>query len=170
MRRIVLVYGIVTVILLLNLTAAFACGDKTLRIGRGARFKRTGHPAAVLIYIPSDASANAIEKAPRLQSFLKKYGGHKARVVQGTDRLTEALDSGQYDVVLSSLGEALKVQKQIESFASKPAVVPMILKGTKAEVAVAQKQYRYIVKDANSGDDYLETIEEVMKSKTHAKA
>lgn len=166
MRRIILASGIITVILLLNLTAAFACGDKTLKIGRGARFKRTGQPAAILIYIPSDAPAATVEKAPKLQSFLKKYGNHKARVVQGPDRLNEALESGQYDVVLSSLVEAANLQKQVESSASKPVVVPLILKGTKADVAIAKKQYRYFVKDPNSGDDYLDAIDEVMRSKT----
>lgn len=166
MRRVILVSGVITVILLLNLTAAFACGDKTLKIGRGARFKRTGLPAAVLIYISSDAPASTMEKAPRLQSFLKTYGNHKARVVQGPDRLNEALASGQYDVVLSGLGEAATLQRQVESSASKPVLVPLILKGAKAEVAVAKKQYRYIVKDPNSGDDYLEAIEGVMRSKT----
>lgn len=162
MRRILLASGIVTALLLLNLTAVFACGDKTLRMGRGARFKRTGHTAAILIYIPADATATTLEKAPRLQSFLKKEGGHKVRIVQGADRLSEALDSGQYDVVLSSLGAAADVRKRVGSSASGPAVVPIAFKASKAEVAGAQKQYRYVVKDPNSGDDYLDAIEEVM--------
>ena len=165
MRRIILASGTITVILLLNLTAAFACGDKSLRVGRGARFKRSGHAGAVLIYTPSDAPA-AIEKVFKLQSFLKREGGHKVRVVQGADRLSEALDSGQYDVVLSSLVEAASVQQRLASAALKPAVVPIIFKATKAEVASAQKQYRYVVKDANSGDDYLDAIDEVIRSKT----
>jgi hypothetical protein len=166
MRRVMLASVMIAGILLLNLTAAIACGDKTLRIGRGARFKRPAHPAAVLIYIAADAPATTMEKVPRLQQFLKTYGNHKARIVQGADKLNEALDSGHYDVVLSNLVEAPSVQKQIESFASKPAVVPMVLKGMKNQLAAAQKQYRYIVKDPNYIEDYLDAIEGVMREKT----
>lgn len=163
MRRIILASGIIVGILV-NLTGADACGDKTLRIGRGARFQRTTHPAAVLIYLPSDAIATAAERAPRLQSFLRKVG-HKAHVVQGTDKLSEVLNSGQYDLVFSNLAEAGSLQKQIEASASKPVLVAVVSKGTKAEVATAQKQYKYVVKNPNSGDEYLDAIEEAMRSR-----
>ena len=62
-------------IVLLNIAVAEACGDKALRIGRGVRFQRTAHPAAVLIYIPSNAT-----RATQLQSVLKK-AGHKLYLV-----------------------------------------------------------------------------------------
>jgi hypothetical protein len=163
MQRIVLALGIIAG-LLVNLTAADACGDKTLRIGRGARFQRTAHAAAVLIYVPSDAPATAVERAPRLQSFLKRVG-HKAQVVRGTDKLSEVLNSGQYDLVLGNLADFAGLQKQIEASASKPVLVPVISRGTKAEVATAQKQYKYIVKNPNSGDEYLDAIEEAMRSR-----
>lgn len=164
MRRVILASAILTVILTMDFTAAFACGDKTLRIGRGARFRRTGHAAAILIYVPSDAAAVAVQRAPRLQSFLKN-AGHKALVVQGRERLGEALESGRYDLVLGNLVEAAGLQKPIESSSSKPTLVPIVSKATKAEVIAAQKQYRYLVKDANSGDDYLNAIEEAMRSR-----
>ena len=161
MRRIIIASGIVTIILLLEVMAVFACGDKTLRIGRGAIFKRNGHPAAILIYIPSDAPAAVAERAPRLQTFLNK-AGHKAVVVQGRDRLSEVLNSGQYDLVLGNLVEVASLQEPIESSASKPVLVPIVSKATKA---AAQKQYRYIVRDPNSGDEYLDAIEEAMRSR-----
>lgn len=149
--------------------ASEACGDKALRVGRGARFKRTAHPASILIYVSPNASPDALSKAPRLQSFLKKVG-HKSRVVQGEERLGEALGSGQYDLVLSSLGEAAGLQRRLADAPSRPALVPLVFKATKEEVAAAQKAYRHVVRDANSGDDYVEAIEAAMKARSRATA
>jgi hypothetical protein len=41
----------------------------------------------------------------------------------------------------------------------------VVYKGAKAEVAAAQRQYRRIVKNPNSGDEYLDAIEEAMRSR-----
>jgi hypothetical protein len=167
MRRTILTLGIITGIWLLSITTADTCGDKSLRIGRGARFQRTTHPAAVLIYAPDMTAAETPKLqslAPRLQSFLKGIG-HKARTVRDADMLGEALTSGQYDVVLTDLAEAASLQKQIDSLPSKPVVVPVASKETKAQVAAAKKQYTYVVKDPNSADQYLEGIEGAIRSR-----
>src|SRR2546430_12897474 len=129
MRKAITTLTLVAGISLLSIAVADACGDKLLRMGRGARFQRSMHPATILINLPSIASATASTRAPQLQSFLKK-AGHKSRVVQGADRLSEVLLSGQYDVVLTDLAEVAGVQKQIESMSSKPSIVPVIFKST----------------------------------------
>ncbi|HEU4389150.1 MAG TPA: hypothetical protein VFV34_15215 [Blastocatellia bacterium] len=166
MRRIAIAVGLLTVTLLLSVSIGDACGDKSLRIGRGARFRRAGRPAAVLIYMSPNAPWTAIDKAAKLEKFLRTEGKHKVRIVQGADQLSEALGSTQYDVVLSNLAEAGNVQKQVASSGSAAAVVPIILKATKPEVAAAQKQYRYLVKDANSGEAYLDAIEGATRLRT----
>src|SRR5205807_3523693 len=114
MRRTKIAFVIALGISLLSIAVADACGDKLLRIGRGARFQRTMHPATVLIYLPSSATADASTKAPKLQAFLKK-AGHKSSIVQGTDRLSQALGSGQYDVVLVGLAEVFRRAKTSRS-------------------------------------------------------
>jgi len=167
MRRLTSIFLIVLSISLLSMVAADACGDKLLRIGRGARFQRSMHPAVVLIYIPSTAPADVSTQAPRLQSFLKK-AGHKANVVQGTSGLGLALSSSKYDVVLTDLGQVADVQREIDGSASKPVVVPMIFSGTKSEVAAAKKHYRCVVKNHNNGDEYLDAIDEAMRSRTRS--
>jgi hypothetical protein len=169
MRRITIAFVIALGISLLSIAVAEACGDKLLRIGRGARFQRSMHPATVLIYLPTTATADASTKAPKLQAFLKK-AGHKSSIVQGADRLSQVLGSGQYDVVFAGLAEVASVQKQIAASASKPAIVPMVFNGTKAEVAAAKKQYRCVVKNPNDGDEYLDAIEEAMRSRMRVKA
>lgn len=163
MRRIILALGIVASVYLSSITAADACGDKSLRIGRGARF-RTAHPAGVLIYIPSNAPAGVAGRTAQLQSILTKVG-HKSQAIQDMDKLNQALKTGQYEVIFTDLTEASGLQKQIESSPSKPVVVPVASNETKAEVAAAKKQYRYIVKDPRNGEEYLEAIEQAVRSR-----
>jgi hypothetical protein len=164
MRRIILALGIIAGTVLLSIPTANACGDKSLRIGGGARYKRTTRPATILIYIPSNASAKAVANVPKIRDFLIKWK-HKARTVQGLDSFNEALRAGQYDLVLSNLTEAADLQKEIESSSSKPVVIPLVFKVTKPEMAAARTQYRYMVRNPNDGLDYLEAIEEAMKSR-----
>ena len=161
MRRIILAPAIAAGILLLGIAVADACGDKALRIGRGIRFQHPSHPVAVLIYFPSNTT-----RATQLQSMLKKVG-HKSYAAQGADSLSEALRSGQYDLVFADLVEAASLEKQIGTSASKPVLVPVVSNGTKAEVASAQKQYRYVVKNPHSADHYLDAIDDAMRSRVH---
>ena len=169
MRRITIAFVIALGISLLSIAVADACGDKLLRIGRGARFQRSLQPATVLIYLPSSATAEAATKAPKLQAFLKK-AGHRPNIVQGADRLSEVLRSGQYDVVLTALTEVPSVLRQAQASASKPVVVPMIFNASKAEVTAAKKQFRCVVKNPNDGDQYLDAIDEAMRSRMRLKA
>src|SRR5256714_15304722 len=127
MRRITIVFVIALEISILSFAVADPCGNKLLRMGRGARFQRSLPPAMVLIYLPSTAPAELSTKAPKLQAFLKK-AGHKSSIVQGADRLSQALGQGQYDIILTDLSEIAGVQEQIEGSASKPILVPMIFK------------------------------------------
>ena len=164
MRRITTIFVIAAGTMLFNLAVGEACGDKMLRMGRGARFQQSLHPANVLIYLPTDASPEASSKAPKLQAFLKK-AGHRANIIHGSDRLSEVLSSDHYDVVLTSLAEAGDVEKQIQSSALKPVIVPMILNASKADVTAAKKQYRCMIKNPNNGDEYLDAIDSAMKSR-----
>ncbi|MEO8434869.1 MAG: hypothetical protein ABI596_08235 [Pyrinomonadaceae bacterium] len=159
MRRMILAATIIAGIALLSIPMAEACGDKALRIGRGIRFRRVSHPAAVLIYIPSNFS-----RATQLQSMLKKVG-HKSYAAQGADKLTEALKSGQYDLVIADVAEAAGLENQIQGSSSKPVLVAVVSKGTKAEVTAAQKRYQNVVTNPQSADHYLEAIEQAMRSR-----
>lgn len=159
MRRTVIAGFVLLGSLLPGIAMVNACGDKALRIGRGIRFQRTSHPAAVLIYIPSNAT-----RATQLQSMLKKVG-HKSYTVQGEDNFGAALESGQYDLVISDLGVAASLGRLIENSPSKPVLVAVVSEGTKAEVAAAQKHFRYIVRKPHSADHYLDAIDEAMRSR-----
>jgi len=161
MRRILLAVVVIAGVVLLSIAVADACGDKSLRIGRGIRFQRSSHPTAVLIYLPSNAT-----RAAQLQSMLKRVG-HKAYSAPDAGRLSEALTSGQYDLVFAEFAEAAKLARQIETSRSKPVLVPVISSGTKAEVTAARTQYRYVVKNPHNADNYLDAIDEAMRSRVH---
>lgn len=160
MRRFIFA-AIVAGSFLINVPLATACGDKALRIGRGVRFQRTSHPAAILIYIPSNAT-----RASQLQAVLRK-AGHKAYVASGADGLNSALHSGQYDLVFTDLAEAPGLEKQLQNASLKSILVPVMAKGTQSEVTAAKKQYRYLVKNPHSADHYLEAIDGAMQSRVH---
>ncbi len=145
MRRITIALALAVGTLLMSIAGVDACGDKLLRIGRGARFQRSVHPASILIYVSASTPMAATSK---VQSFLKR-SGHKPRVVQGIDGFGGALDSGQ--------------QKQIDISSSKPLIVPIAIKATKAAVTAAKKQYRCLVKNPDDGEEYLDAIEAAMR-------
>ncbi len=161
MRKNVLAVLMIAGVFLLGIAVVEACGDKALRIGRGVRFQRSTHPAAVLIYIPSNPT-----RASQVQSLLKKVG-HKSYAAQREDNFSDALKSGEYDLVLSDLDVAASLGKQIENSPSKPVLVAVVSDGTKAEVAAAQKHYSHIVKNPHSANHYLDAIEEAMRSRVH---
>src|SRR6266540_137323 len=158
MRRITIALALAVGTLLMSIAVVDACGDKLLRIGRGARFQRSVHPASILIYV----SANTPMAATKVQSFLKR-SGHKPRVVQGMDGFGGALSSGQYDLVLTDLSDVPGLQKQIDISSSKPSIVPIAIKATKAELTAAKRQYRCLVKNPDDGEEYLDAIEAAMR-------
>ncbi len=160
-RRLIFALGLMSAIALFGIVTADACGDKSLRIGKGIRFKRPSHPVAILIYIPSNAA-----RATQLQSVLTKVG-HKPDSVQSVNAVTEALKSGQYDVVLTDLVAAAGLETQIAASPSKPVLVPVVSEGNKTEVSAAQKQYKCFVNNPHIVERYLDAIDEAMRSKVH---
>ena len=164
MRRLVCAPVMIVIIagtVLVSIAVADACGDKALRIGRGIRFQRTSRPAAVLIYIPSNTA-----RATQVQSMLKKVG-HKSYAVQSVDSLSQALKSGQYDLVMAGVADAASLENQVGAYPSKPVLVAVVSEGTKTEVAAAKKQFRYVVKNPHSAEQYLDAIDDAMRSRVH---
>lgn len=161
MRKILTAVLMIAAVFPLGAVVVEACGDKALRIGRGVRFQRTIHPAAVLIYFPSNPT-----RASQVQSLLKKVG-HKSYAALQENNFSDALKSGQYDLVLSDTDVAANLGRQIENSPSRPVLVAVVSEGTKAEVAAAQKHYSHLVKNPHSADRYLDAIEEAMRSRVH---
>lgn len=147
---------------LLSSTAGLACGDKLLVIGRGVRFQGAyaSRQANVVIYSNGDGSGATFRSA-RLQSTLKQ-AVHTLQTVQGSAQLEEALKSGKVDVVLADFADVARITRQLESAPSKPVILPVLSKPSKAEFAAAQREYKFALK-ASDEIRYLTAIDEAMK-------
>ena len=159
------------IVIILALSASFsalkladACGDKTMRVGRGLRFHQlqaAKNPSSILIHTPALPPG----RASRLKDFLKAVG-HKANTFDDVDRLSEDLKTGQYDLVLTDLAAAANLRKQLAALSPKTVVVPVTFKEPKSEESAAAAQYKVIVKNPKYAEDFLPAIIQVMKSRS----
>jgi len=155
---------------MLSGTAALACGDKLLAIGRGLRFQRAGaaHEANLVIYTEGPPSGAALTSA-KLHTTLRR-AVRKLQLVQGGSQLDEALKAGRVDVVLVDFADLARITLQLQSAPSKPMILPILAKPSKAEFAAAQKEYKLALKSTADDFDYLTAIDEAMKLKLKTSA
>jgi hypothetical protein len=120
-----------------------ACGDKFLRVGRSARFRgyASVHPSSILIYAPH-WTPNAVAEFEKLL----KRGGHMPQTITTATQLSQAFDAARYEVVITAYRDAAVVSKQLEALPSRPAVLPLVYKPTKAEEVEAAATYRCLLK------------------------
>ena len=121
-----------------------ACGDKFLRVGRSARFRRYAavHPASILIYKPVNSTPAGIEEFKELL----KRAGHKPVAVENGTAISLALAAAQYDVVIADYADASRIKDDIQSATTKPGILPILYKPTKTVEAEAEKQYICLIK------------------------
>jgi hypothetical protein len=136
------------------------------------RFQRAyaGRQANLVIYSAATSSAGAL-KSVKLQTTLKQ-AGHKLQTVEDLSQLDRVLKSGRVDVVLADFGELAAISQELQSAPSKPAIVPVLAKPSKGELAAAQREYRFALKSSADEIQYLTAIDEAMKLrlKTSAKS
>src|SRR5213083_2645444 len=102
LRRFGLILAIVAVV-----ASAYAdldaCGDKFLRVGRSARFRRYAsvHPSAILLYAPqwTGHGVNDFEE-------ILRRAGHKPVTVTTPAALSDALKTTPYQVVITGYSDA----------------------------------------------------------------
>ena len=155
-------------IALLGGTAALACGDKLLAIGRGVRFQRASaaQEANLLIYAAGTERSAALANNS-LQTALRR-SVRKLQLIQDGPQLDEALKSGRVDVVLVNFADLAAITRQLQSAPSKPVIVPILVKPSKAELAAAQREYKFALKASTDASDYLIAIDEAMKLRIRA--
>ncbi len=148
---------------LLSANVGLACGDKLLVIGRGVRFQRANaqYQANLVIYSNGTQSGSILTSA-KLQTTLK-HAGHKLQMVEGASQLDEALKSGKVDVVLADFADVAGIARELQSAPSKPVVLPVLGKASKAELAAAQRDYKFALKGSADEIQYLTAIDEAMK-------
>jgi hypothetical protein len=165
MRNAILSLGLFAACLIADRTIAFACGDKLLAFARGVRFQRTAkHRASVILYRPFDSKIPRGVTDPQVQSYLRK-AGHSLYTVDDLGRLSQALQNGNYDVVIGELTNAEVLEREAHSSPSKPLFMPAIFKPTRAQAAEADKQYRCFLRADAEIADYIGAIDKAMALK-----
>jgi hypothetical protein len=156
---------VLVALLLLSGTTAFGCGDKLLAFGRGLRFQRwyAAQRANLVIYSPGGLS-NAALGSGKLQTTLRG-AVRSLQVVQDGSQLDQALKSGKVDVLLVDLADLAAIVSQLQSAPSKPVILPVLVKPSKAGLAAAQKEHKQALKADGADIEYLAAIDEAMKSR-----
>ena len=121
---------------------ALACGDKFLRVGRSSRFRAYAsvHPSSILVFAPRWTRRGIAD----FEKILKR-AGHTPVIVTTTGAMSEAFDGSKYDVVIANYSDMRLVSREVESLRSRPALLPLVYKVTKAEAAEAATTYRCVL-------------------------
>jgi len=146
-----------------------ACGDKFLRVGRSARFRRYAamYPSTILIYTPANATRAGIEE---LQGFLKR-AGHRPVVIDRGANISAALSLSPYDVVIADYYDAERISSALQRSDSHPALLPILNDPSKAAENEATRQYVHLIRpQAMTKFDALTEIDRLMQTRSRPAA
>jgi hypothetical protein len=146
-----------------------ACGDKFLRVGRSARFRRYAavHPAAILIYTPLNATREGLDE---LKSLLKR-AGHNALAIDRNASVSGALTASPFDVVIADYLDADRLKTDLQTASSGAVLLPILNTPTKAIETEAMRQYPFLIKPhAMTKFDALAEIDRLMESRSRSTA
>ena len=163
MRRKFLVATVVAGIAVTS-NAAFACGDKLLALfGRpGFRQMRArASSASILAYARENSAVAGVLRRLDLPSA-GKWTGYKLQAVDTPSKLDQALQRGNYDILLVDLSDADSAQEHARTSPSRPTLLPVAPSATKAEVSAAKKKYRGVLKSSGGLDHYVSAIDEAL--------
>jgi hypothetical protein len=146
-----------------------ACGDKFLRVGRSARFRRYAavHPAAILIYTPADATSAGIKE---FEAILKRAGHRPVALANGAD-VSRALAAAPYDLVIADYSDSARIREDLRAIASRPGLLPILYKPSKAVAEQAEREFTCLIKPhAMTKYDALAEIDRLMQLRLQATA
>lgn len=144
-----------------------ACGDKFLRVGRSARFRRYAamHPAAILIYAPADSTPAGIKE---FEAILKRAGHRTVALANGAD-VSQALVAAPYDLVIADYSDSNRIREHLRAAASKAGLLPILYKPSKAVAEQAEREFACLIKPhAMTKYDALAEIDRLMQLRQQA--
>jgi hypothetical protein len=127
--------------LLATSSAAVACGDKFIIVGRCVDYLRTHaaqHPGNVLILWSSSTKAGAAIQDVELQGYLVQ-AGHRCTVMGESQSTPAAIKSGAYNIVLVDAADADRLRQSLEGTSTR--VLPVLYQATDAEVKQVRQTY-----------------------------
>jgi hypothetical protein len=139
------------------------CGDKFLRVGRGARYQRgyvAIHPACILLYAnPRSPVSGALRE---LESALRR-AGHKPTIVESPAGVVPALTTGHYNIILAGLEDVAVVQAEARKTPAKIDVLPVLHEPSATMRAMAEKSYHCVAQAPGRKTDVLAEIDDLME-------
>jgi DNA-binding NtrC family response regulator len=97
---------------------------------------------------------------------LLKRAGHRPVTVDSGTSIPGLLAAAQYDLVIADYADAGRIKADLRSTSSKPELLPILYKPTKAIEAEAEEQYACLIKpDAMTKYDALAEIDRLMQMK-----
>jgi len=150
---------------------AYGCGDKLLVMGRGVRLQALfgNRSAHILAYQHAGTHGSDVISDSEFQSALKN-AGYQLRVVRDTEELEVALRLGKYDLLVGDIADADAMESAMQSAAGAPMFLPILYQPAKAELALAEKHYHYVLKAQRKTGGYLSVIEQALETKLEAEA
>lgn len=127
-------------------TEALPCGNKFLVASRGTRFDQppvSREAAAVLVYAPpGSVLSEALGDVP-IGSVLEE-AGYLPITVGDSDQLAQALDEGDWDLVLADLADGESLRARLED---RPGTVLLAVSREigRRELAEAEKSYDQVI-------------------------
>jgi hypothetical protein len=163
----VLILVVALLVLALALRPINACGDKFLMVGRGARFNQAYaaiYPATILLYARASRGGVNSVLDPKFQSSLTR-AGHHVEVVTEEEPLVRALKEGRVDLVLTDVTNVDAIQPRADQSPSKPTILPVTYKPTKAEAESIKARYHRELKTSDRPARYLSQIDDEMQAR-----
>lgn len=142
LRRFCLLFAVLIVVAYAS-ADAYACGDKFLRVGRSARFRRYAsvHPSAIVLFAPK-WTGNGISE---FEAMLKR-AGHKPVTVTTQAALSDTLASANYDMVISAFAYASAARDALQSSGSTAALLPVVYQPTRSEDEQAKAMFMVLLR------------------------
>jgi hypothetical protein len=142
---------------------ANACGDKFLRVGRGARYQRgyaAIRPACILIYAnPRSPLASSLRE---LEPALTR-AGHVPKIVEAPEAVGPALSTGHYNLVLAPVEDIAVLQGEARTSTARFDVLPVLHHPSAPARASAEQDYHYVAEAPGRKADVLARIDDLME-------
>lgn len=143
----------------------FACGDKYLAVGRGARFQRgyvSLHPVSVVVL------RSGVTGTKNFLSRLK-LAGHRVTTTDDVAKLGELLTHGKYEVVLADYQNASEVESMLIEQKAKAVFLPVVERKENLTASDAKK-YGCVLNAATSKKrkHFLAVLDEAVDARLKA--
>lgn len=138
------------------------CGDKFLRVGRGARYQGgyvAIRPACILLYArPGSALAVTMhELAPTL-----KRAGHNPMVLEDSGAMASAMSRDHPTLILAAIEDIGAVEKAVGP-AARADVLPLLVHPSADAREAALREYHHVAESPGRKQDLLARIDDVME-------